>query len=149
MADNGASGRIRRRRLIVPLGVLALSAILIAACAQPGAVSSPAPSASVVAPSSAPSNVEPSASTAAAGPDCGTGPVELNAVFETGFPTVPALADEFSKQYPNVTFKVSQDQFANLINSTPRLLSRRQPAGPHPAADADLACQGRAAQEPR
>ena len=127
MADNGASGGIRRRRLIVPLGVLALSTILIAACAQPGAVSSPAPSASVVAPSSAPSSVEPSASTAAAGPDCGTEPVELNAVFETGFPTVPALADEFSKQYPNVTFKVSQDQFANLINSTPRLLSGDNP----------------------
>ena len=69
----------------------------------------------------------PSASAAAAGPTCGTDPLEMNAVFETGFPTVPALADEFHKQFPNVTFKVSQDQFANLMTSTPRLLSSDTP----------------------
>ena len=45
----------------------------------------------------------------------------------SGFPTVPALADEFHKQFPNVTFKVSQDQFANLMTSTPRLLSSDTP----------------------
>ena len=37
------------------------------------------------------------------------------------------LAEEFTNQYPNVTWDISQDQFANLINSTPRLLSGDNP----------------------
>ena len=127
---------------------VAVATILVAACASPGTVASPSPAAttpsppattastaaaSAAQPSAVPSSsaAQPSAaassSAAAAGPGCGTDPVELNAVFETGFPTVPALADEFSKQYPNVTFKVSQDQFANLMTSTPRLLSSDNP----------------------
>jgi raffinose/stachyose/melibiose transport system substrate-binding protein len=107
----------------MPQAALALVAILVAACAAPGQVASPSAAASTApSPSAAPSE-----SATAAAPDCGTEPVELNAVFESGFPTVPALADEFSKQYPNVTFKVSQDQFANLMTSTPRLLSGDNP----------------------
>ena len=120
----------------------AVATLLVAACAAPGTGSSPSsaatttpasPAASAAQPSAAqpsaaqPSAAAPSASAAAAAPDCGTDPVELNAVFETGFPTVPALADEFTKQFPNVTFKVSQDQFANLMTSTPRLLSSDNP----------------------
>ena len=110
----------------------AIAALMVAACASPGTVSSPS-SAATTTPASAaasaapPSAAAPSASAAAAGPTCGTDPVELNAVFESGFPTVPALADEFHKQFPNVTFKVSQDQFANLMTSTPRLLSSDTP----------------------
>lgn len=60
-------------------------------------------------------------------PDCGTDPVTLNAYFETGFDLPFVLAEEFSAQYPNVTWDISQDQFANLINSTPRLLSGDNP----------------------
>jgi raffinose/stachyose/melibiose transport system substrate-binding protein len=60
-------------------------------------------------------------------PNCGTEPVTLNAVFETGFDLPFRLAEEFSNQFPNVTFDISQDQFANLINSTPRLLSGDNP----------------------
>ena len=56
-------------------------------------------------------------------PDCGTEPVTLRAYFETGFDIPFRLAEEFSVQYPNVTWDISQDQFTNLINSTPRLLS--------------------------
>jgi len=58
---------------------------------------------------------------------CGTDPVTLNAVFETGFDLPFELADEFTNQYPNVTFDINQDQFANLINTTPRLLSGDNP----------------------
>ena len=36
-------------------------------------------------------------------------------------------AEEFTKQYPNVTWDIKQDQFTNLINSTPRLLSGDNP----------------------
>ena len=127
MTRNGSTQRHKSGRRFTPLAAVVVAVFLGAACAQPGAVDTPVPSQSVAAPSgSGTPSTQPSASTATR-PDCGTEPVELNAVFETGFPTVPALADEFSKQYPNVTFKVTQDQFANLINSTPRLLSSDNP----------------------
>lgn len=60
-------------------------------------------------------------------PTCGDEPIELNAYFETGFDLPFALSDEFSRQYPNVTWDVRQDQFQNLINATPRLLSGSNP----------------------
>lgn len=64
---------------------------------------------------------------AATGPTCGTDPVKLKASFETGFDLPFKLSEEFTKQYSNVTWDISQDQFANLINSTPRLLSGDNP----------------------
>ncbi len=60
-------------------------------------------------------------------PSCGTEPVTLKAYFETGFDLPFRLSEEFTKQYPNVTWDISQDQFTNLINSTPRLLSGDNP----------------------
>lgn len=60
-------------------------------------------------------------------PSCGTEPITLNAYFETGFDLPFKLAEEFSRQYPNVTWDIKQDQFTNLINSTPRLLSGDNP----------------------
>ncbi len=60
-------------------------------------------------------------------PNCGTAPVTLNAYFETGFDLPFKLSEEFTKEYPNVTWNISQDQFANLINETPRLLSGDNP----------------------
>ncbi len=67
------------------------------------------------------------AATQEATPTCGTDPVTLNAYFETGFDLPFKLSDEFTKQYPNVTWNIQQDQFANLINETPRLLSGDNP----------------------
>ncbi len=60
-------------------------------------------------------------------PNCGTEPVELLAYFETGFPYQQALADEFTKQFPNVTWNIREDQFNNLMTQTPRLLSGDNP----------------------
>ena len=60
-------------------------------------------------------------------PDCGAEPITLNAYFETGFDLPLELADEFANQFPNVTWDIKQDQFTNLINSTPRLLSGDNP----------------------
>ena len=62
---------------------------------------------------------EPEATT----PNCGTEPVVLKATFETGFDIPFKLSEEFTKQYPNVTWDISQDQFANLITSTPLVLA--------------------------
>ncbi len=69
----------------------------------------------------------PRAAQAQSVPDCGTEPVTLNAYFETGFDIPFKLAEEFTNQYPNVTWDIKQDQFTNLINSTPRLLSGDNP----------------------
>ncbi|MFF2189335.1 ABC transporter substrate-binding protein [Streptomyces sp. NPDC058155] len=42
---------------------------------------------------------------------------------ETGFPVTDDLAAEFTKQHPNVTFKVVRDSFQNLTANAPRLLA--------------------------
>ena len=112
------------------VAAIAVATILVAACAAPGAVS-PSVEASAAAPSTAPSagapSEAPSASAAASGPSCGTGPVTLNAYFETGFDIPFKLSEEFTKQYPNVTWDIKQDQFTNLMTATPRLLSGDTP----------------------
>jgi raffinose/stachyose/melibiose transport system substrate-binding protein len=51
----------------------------------------------------------------------------LKASFETGFPITTKLSEEFTKQFPNVTWDISYDQFANLINTTPLLLASDNP----------------------
>jgi raffinose/stachyose/melibiose transport system substrate-binding protein len=110
------------------LAVATFATILVAACAAPGSVATPSPTAapSVAAPSAG-TGSSAAPSEAAAGPDCGTDPVELNAYFETGFDLPFKLSEEFTKQFPNVTWKISQDQFTNLMSSTPRLLSGDNP----------------------
>lgn len=90
--------------------VVVLTVLFLAAQMPNALVATPAPRAS-----------------AQATPDCGTEPITLNAYFETGFDLPFKLAEEFSRQYPNVTWDIKQDQFTNLINSTPRLLSGDNP----------------------
>jgi raffinose/stachyose/melibiose transport system substrate-binding protein len=51
----------------------------------------------------------------------------LNGYFETGFDLPFKLSEEFTNEYPNVTWKISQDQFANLITSAPLLLASDNP----------------------
>ncbi len=73
-------------------------------------------------------------STAVAAATCGTEPVVMNAYFETGFPLPSQLADEFTRQFPNVTFDIKEDQFANMMENTPAPALRGQSARSHPAA---------------
>src|SRR5260221_6191497 len=111
------------------LAVVTLVASFVAACASPGAVtpsSTVAATASAEAPSASVAE-SPSASAAAEGPTCGTDPVVLNAYFETGFDIPFKLSEEFTKQFPNVTWDIKQDQFTNLMTATPRLLSGDTP----------------------
>lgn len=117
----------RTARLAVRLGAIALAMSVVSGCASPGAVSSPSTAPAATATPAAPSeSAAPSASEASA-PDCGTDPVVLNAYFETGFDIPFKLSDEFTKQYPNVTWDIKQDQFTNLMTATPRLLSGDNP----------------------
>ncbi|MBP5941925.1 ABC transporter substrate-binding protein [Streptomyces acidiscabies] len=88
------------RALMIPLILLG------AACSAPG---SGAPAASTG---------DPAVSTS-----LGTGEVTLQMYAETGFPLAKALADEFTRQHPNVTFKVREDQFTVLVENAPRVLA--------------------------
>jgi len=115
--------------------LLVLTSLLLSACgapattAAPPATEAPATEAATEPPAAteAPATEAATEPPAAAGPSCGTDPVVLNAYFETGF-TIPFdLAEEFTKQFPNVTWDIKQDQFANLITTTPLLLAGDNP----------------------
>ncbi|MDT0157948.1 extracellular solute-binding protein [Microbacterium sp. ARD32] len=58
---------------------------------------------------------------------CGAEDVVLQAYFETGFPLPTALTEEFTKQYPNVTFDIREDQFAVITQNAPRVLQDSPP----------------------
>ena len=131
MISAKAVGSPTRRQSVRGPGILiAVLAIVASACA-PGATAAPsatsAPSEAAATPSAPASSSAPSASAVAAGPSCGTAPVVLNGYFETGFDLPFKLSAEFTKQFPNVTWNISQDQFANLMSSTPRLLAGDNP----------------------
>ena len=109
--------------------LLVLTSMLLSACGAPATTAPPTATQAPAtqAPATAVSTAAPTEVPAAAVPSCGTDPVVLNAYFETGFDLPFKLSEEFTKQYPNVTFDIKQDQFANLINETPRLLAGDNP----------------------
>jgi raffinose/stachyose/melibiose transport system substrate-binding protein len=117
------------RKIRLHLLVLAvICGMLLGACA-PATTAAPATTsapAATQAPATAVATAAPTQS-AAAGPTCGTAPVVLNAYFETGFQIPFSLSEEFTKQFPNVTWDIKQDQFANLITTTPLLLASDNP----------------------
>jgi raffinose/stachyose/melibiose transport system substrate-binding protein len=141
------------KKVVLPsvASLLVLASMLLSACGAPATTAAPVPTqepATTAAPAAtqapattaAPAATQAPATTAApaatqvpataavaAGPTCGTQPVVLNAYFETGFDLPFKLSDEFTKEYPNVTWNIKQDQFANLINETPRLLAGDTP----------------------
>ncbi|MEW9553411.1 ABC transporter substrate-binding protein [Nonomuraea sp. NPDC050783] len=93
--------------LVIALGTLA------AACAAPGS-DSPQPQATGASPVSA-------------APACGSAPVTMSGYFETGFPLPKALTTEFTKQHPNVTWNIREDQFAVITQNAPRVLADNPP----------------------
>jgi raffinose/stachyose/melibiose transport system substrate-binding protein len=107
------------------VSLLVLTSLLLSACGGPATTAAPsvteAPAATEVPVSTEAPVVATEAS--AGMPTCGTDPVVLKATFETGFDLPFKLTEEFTKQYPNVTWDISQDQFANLITSTPLVLA--------------------------
>ncbi|MEV4115325.1 extracellular solute-binding protein [Nonomuraea sp. NPDC049695] len=86
---------------------------LAAACSAPGS-DSPQPQATGTSSVSAP-------------PTCGTSPITMNGYFETGFPLPKALTTEFTKQHPNVTWNIREDQFAVITQNAPRVLADNPP----------------------
>jgi raffinose/stachyose/melibiose transport system substrate-binding protein len=124
-----AAGSSTRRQSVRGPGIFIAALAIVASACAPGATVAPSATTAPSAPSSstAPSSSAPTASAVAAGPTCGTAPVVLNGYFETGFDLPFKLSAEFTKQFPNVTWNISQDQFANLMSSTPRLLAGDNP----------------------
>lgn len=111
----------KKRLSILLVSLLLMASMLLSAC---GAAATPAATATEAQTAAATeATTEVATETAVATPSCGTDPVVLNAYFETGFDLPFKLAEEFTKQYPNVTWDIKQDQFSNLINETPRLLA--------------------------
>lgn len=98
-----------RRRGIAAV-LLAGGLAAVAACSPPGADAPPQGSSSTAG------------GTAGAAPTCGEEDVTLQAYIETGFPLPKALMDEFTKQHPNVTFDIREDQFAVITQNAPRVL---------------------------
>ena len=112
------------------LTLFVIGSMLLGACGSPATVAPATPAPATAAPATvapataAPATAAPATEAPAATlPSCGTEPVVLNAYFETGFQIPFTLAEEFTKQFPNVTWDTKQDQFANLITTTPNLLS--------------------------
>jgi raffinose/stachyose/melibiose transport system substrate-binding protein len=112
------------------MSLLILASMLLTSCGAAATTAAPAatqaPAATTVTNTAVPTTA-PTVAQAAAVPTCGTAPVVLNGYFETGFDLPFQLSTEFTKEYPNVTWKISQDQFANLITSAPLLLASDNP----------------------
>jgi raffinose/stachyose/melibiose transport system substrate-binding protein len=116
------------RKFWTTAAMLAAFTFLLAACGT--ATSTPAPATSAPATAApketaAPANT-PTAEVAAL-PNCGSDPVVMKAVFETGWDMPTKLTEEFTRQFPNVTWDISMEQFANLISTTPLLLTSDNP----------------------
>jgi raffinose/stachyose/melibiose transport system substrate-binding protein len=100
------------RHRMSAIGIVVLAAALAAACGGPGSVST---------------QPTDTATALTQKPTCGTDPITLSGYFETGFPMSKALADEFSKQYPNVKWDIREDQFAVITQNAPRVLADNPP----------------------
>lgn len=102
---------LRRARLgrtpIAAAALLAVAGLTLAGCA-PGGTAGPS------------DDVEVST-------ELTTDDVVLTIADETGFPVTDKLAEEFTKQHPNVTFEVTRDTFQNLTANAPRLLASDNP----------------------
>jgi len=108
----------RPRAAAVALGLTGLLAL--SACSAPGtSTTDDEPSASV--------DATDGATAAGEAPSCGTDDIVVDAYVETGFPLFRELTEEFTAQYPNVTFDIREDQFAVLTQNAPRVLADDPP----------------------
>ncbi|MBL8099896.1 MAG: extracellular solute-binding protein [Anaerolineales bacterium] len=111
-----------KKILLKVFALLIIASMFLVACG--GGATTEAPVATEASETEAPAATEAATPTDIA---CGPDPVVLKASFETGFDIPFKLAEEFTKQYPNVTWDISQDQFANLITTTPLVLASDNP----------------------
>ena len=110
---NSPLRRPGRRRPVAVVAFMAAAGFALAGCA-PGA--------------SAPSDADASdAAAVEVNTELTSEEVTLTIADETGFPVTDVLAEEFTKQHPNVTFEITRDTFQNLTANAPRLLAGDNP----------------------
>ena len=125
------------------LWLLAVVAVIAAACSSPGSdkeseSSTPttvdSPTEVTEAGSSEPAEqaepAEPAESTEPTASELTSEPVTLRILMESGggpFDLLANLGEEFTRQYPNVTFEYQKDSFDNLLINGPRLLASDDP----------------------
>jgi raffinose/stachyose/melibiose transport system substrate-binding protein len=102
----------RKRTALVALA--ASGAFLVNACSAPGTTTESTPQASTQ-------------TSASVQMTCGTDNITMKGYFETGFPLPKALTDEFTKQFPNVTWDIREDQFAVITQNALRVLADDPP----------------------
>ena len=98
------SRRAAARRPVALVAIATGAMLALAACAPGGSASAPAASTDVST-------------------ELTSKKVELTIADETGFPVTEKLADEFTKQHPNITFTINRDTFANLTANAPKLMA--------------------------
>jgi raffinose/stachyose/melibiose transport system substrate-binding protein len=110
--------------------LLVLLALTVAACAPPGTSDTSTPTTEAEG-SSSTASADSTTPTTSTEPSVGTelteDPVNLVFYIEPNFPYVEELGAEFMKQHPNVTIEYRKDQFANLMENTPRVLASDDP----------------------
>lgn len=105
-----SQSRAFSRRPAAVAGLLLSTVVVLSACTPPGG------------------GGQPSAGPGTSGEaTCGTDDVVLDMYIETGFPLPKELAAEFTRQYPNVTFDIREDQFAVITQNAPRVLRDSPP----------------------
>jgi raffinose/stachyose/melibiose transport system substrate-binding protein len=110
------------------LSLLILTSMLLSACGAPATVAPATEAPATEAPATVvPATEVPTEPPTAAVPNCGTDPVVMKVTFETGWDMPTRLTEEFTSQFPNVTWDISMDQFSNLITTTPMLLASDNP----------------------
>jgi len=120
---------MNKKIVLYPLvSLLLLTSLLLSACGAPATPVAPAATQAPAATEAPAATAVPAtAAPVAEGPSCGTDPVVMKVVFETGWDMPTQLTEEFTKQYPNVTWDITMEQFANLITTTPLLLASDNP----------------------
>jgi raffinose/stachyose/melibiose transport system substrate-binding protein len=136
---------VRSSAALTRAGALVAAVVVVSACSSPGhgssassttsaagASTSAAASVAGAASSSPAASAVVSAAASSGGattgaPSCGSAPVTMSGYFETGFPLPKALTDEFTKQFPNVTWNIREDQFAVITQNAPRTLADNPP----------------------
>ncbi|MBG6181973.1 ABC transporter substrate-binding protein [Arthrobacter sp. CAN_A1] len=110
---NSPLRRPGRRRPVAVVAFMAAAGFALAGCAPGG---------------SAPSDEDASEAAAVeVSTELTSEEVTLTIADETGFPVTDVLAEEFTKQHPNVTFEITRDTFQNLTANAPRLLAGDNP----------------------
>ena len=129
------------------LWLLALLAVVAAACSAPGSdresesstqttvesapEEDPAEPSKPAEPPESSEPAEPVESsepvTAAVRTELTADPVSLVFYIEPNFPYIEALGAEFMRQYPNVEIEYRKDAFANLLENSPRVLASDDP----------------------